>query len=350
MSGSFASIREKAPCLSILRVLLFSVVVTQAIFAQELSLLITTGGPFTALGLDVGINAKGVIAFTANDANGSAAFTVDEAGVVRKHTFQSSNRTFGTSVAINDANPPEIAVRDLVSGSPPTIVMRRWVASGKNAFNVVGNSASGNYDSASFRADINKSGVVSFSALVAGSTATVLLAGDSQATLKTLATFSTVTGFYPQISDDNVIVIRDTANRILTYKYPPTGAPEVIAGNGYNEVGRSPGIAASSEVLAFSGTRSSGKGLFVALKGSAGRSVIRLAREGVDLLTDVDLDSRVGVTATGNLTQGLELAAVFSGTFNGTKGIYAIGAKASETNGNITLSAGPPVLIAPVGV
>jgi hypothetical protein len=121
-----------------LLVLLFAFVVTQAIFAQELSLLITTGGPFTALGLDVGINAKGVIAFTANDANGSAAFTVDEAGVVRKHRFQSSNRTFGTSVAIKDANPPEIAVLDLVRGSPPTIVMRRWVASGKNAFNVVG--------------------------------------------------------------------------------------------------------------------------------------------------------------------------------------------------------------------
>jgi murein DD-endopeptidase MepM/ murein hydrolase activator NlpD len=318
--------------------------------SQELNLLITTGGPFTALGLDVGINAKGVIAFTANDANGSAAFTVDEAGVVIRQTFQSSNRTFGTSVAINDAIPPEIAVRDRVGGSPPTFLMRRWVANGKNDFSVVGNSASGNYDSASFRADINKLGVVSFSALVAGSTATVLLAGDSQATLKTLATFSTATGLYPQISDDNVIVIRDTVNRIVTYKFPPNGADEVIAGNGYKDVGRAPGIAASSDVLAFSGNRSSGKGLFVALKGPTGRSIFRLAGEGVDLLTDVDLDSRVGVTATGKLTQGLELAAVFSGTFNGTKGVYAIGAKAIETNGNITLSAGPPVMIAPVGV
>jgi hypothetical protein len=318
--------------------------------AQERTLLVTTGGTYSAIGLEVGINSRGAIGFTANDTLGSAAFAVDPNGTVLRHTFQSATRTFGPAVSINDQIPPQIAVRDRVSGSPPAFLMRRWNANATTTFTIVGNSAGGDYDSASFRADINSSAVMTFSALVAGSTATELLAGSSQGSLTTLATFPTVTSFYPQISDDNVIVIRDTANRIVTYKYPLVGTDEIIAGSGYTEVGRAPGIAASSDTIAYSGNRSSGDGVFVALKGSSGRNIFRLAGEGADLLTDVDLDSRVGVTATGSLARGLYIAVVFSGTFNSTQGVYAVGARAVEINRAITFSAGPPVMIAPVNV
>lgn len=314
--------------------------------ATEKKLLVSTGAGLTTIGSEIGLNNQGTVAFTGTDSGGSAAFTVGGSGTVTKHTFQSANRTFGTSAVLNDQSPPQIAVRDRVSGSTPAWLVRTWSADGSLLWKKIGSSLDGNFDSATFRTDINNSGTVVFAGLTGGSTITPLFAGTSQASLVAVATFSGVYALYPQISEDDVVVVQDPSNRIVTYSYP-SGAVEIIASvpSSFADTGRSPGIAPTRIVVAFSGDRGAGEGLFVGVKGTNGRSTHRIAGEGVDGISDIDFDHRVGVTCNGSLATGLQISLVFRGVSNGIQGIHMIDCVATEVNGVVSCSSAAPQLL-----
>src|SRR6185436_5540747 len=109
------------------------------------------------------------------------------------------------------------------------------------------------FNSATNFVDINDSGVVSFTGLVANSSQTALFA-DTTAPPDQLATFPGNVPLRPQLSDNNRIVLRDQLGAISVWPVP-SGAPSGVAGtfNGFGNLGRMPGISADGTGIAFIG-------------------------------------------------------------------------------------------------
>lgn len=323
---------------------------TIAASAQEAEVMVSTPNGFSLLDAQVAINDAGTVAFTGRDsANNSKAFVSDGPGQSMPVTFFSANRTF-RGASINNAVIPVVATRDLVSG--PFYLMRKWPVDGSTTFTTVGKSPN-HFDSCQLYCDVNDNGIVAFSGLIGGSTATALFAGSTEPPTQ-LATYPGITFVRPQISNDNRIVFRDNQStiRLMTY---PVGAAESIAGtsNGFAFVGMEPGISPDGTVVAFGGDRGAGPGVFVAVSFSGGRQIVRVAGEGMDIFSSLSTDSRVGVTSRGSIATGQEIAVFFTGTQTeppaaAVTGAFAIGIRVAEVGGAVEtqlLGEGVPVLV-----
>ncbi len=312
-------------------------------------LMAVSGGELQSIDALVGINNAGTVAFVARNAIGSEGYVSHTPGAWTEITFfASATRTYG-GAAINNAAQPQVAIRDRVSGAPGFWLVRRWNADGSRLFDVVGRSPT-HFDSAATYVDLNDSGQIAFSALVSGSTRTRLYVGSAEPPT-TVAEFSGNVLVRPQISNSGEIVARDNQNRILVWTIPGPLTTQVSTGvPAFVSVGAEPGISANGDAVAFAGDRGTGNGVFVSIRNGTMRQLLRLAGERSDSFTDIDAANRVGVTSMGAVTDanGLRGTAVFVGTLDGLRGVYAADFTARLVAGTLrtTLSCAFPVVVA----
>lgn len=182
------------------------------------------------------------------------------------------------------------------------------------------------------------------SALVGGSTTTVLLIGDTRP-LTQAVSYSGNIGLRPQIADTGEAVIRDNIGRIIAWT--ETGSSFVAAGGsgGFgSDTGNKPGISRDGSVIAFSGNRGSGLGIYVALRSPTFTpAVVPIAGgELADGFTNFVSEQRVGVRAVHTVSSNL-VTVVFQASFNGQDGIYT--RNLTATNGVLQpLAAAKPVI------
>ncbi len=294
----------------------------------RVSVVVQTGGTLSAIDTYTSINNQRKVALTGRDSTGSRVFVCTETGQLSAVSFTgSSSRTF-LGASINNESPAQTASRDQVSGSPPTYFERKWSETG--SFTVVGRSPT-HYDSAQSFVDVNDSGVVAFMALTGGSLNTSLFAGTAEPPTQ-LASWGGTVSIRPQISNNNLIVVRDNTNRILLYPYP-AGTPIFIAGtsNGFTTTGAWPGISADGSVVSFYGDRGNGPGIFASVRRADGTwQLIPVSGDGLEPaggFTAFDPNQRVGVIADGDVSVEKHFRLVFSGTKGGLAGIYTVGGR-----------------------
>jgi len=310
---------------------------------QVLHPVVITSGSLTAIDAAVAINNEGLIAFTGRDTDGSKVFVATAPSTYRAVSFWNSNRTF-QGVGISSGASPAISARDLVSGSPPAYLLRKWDVN-TGGYTLIGSSPS-NFDSVITLCDINDSGVVSGVALIGGSTSTALVAGATSPPTQ-LAVYSGAQSIRPQIANTGDVVIRDNIGRIISWNYP-SGAATVYAGSttGFDSTtGRRPGISKDGAIVGFTGNRGFGPGVFVSIPdGAGGRTIRAIAGEG-DSFTGFFDEQRVGVCDTLVNSTDRIVQVVFAGIKNGVTGVYT--ASVTSTGGIVTVST--PVKLLAVG-
>jgi hypothetical protein len=140
-----------------------------------------------------------------------------------------------------------------VSGSPPSYLIRTWPTD-LSPWTIVGSTTSTppDFDSAQNFVDVNDSGLAVFQGLIDGSVNTALFAGVIRPPIQ-VAVFTGVVSLRPQISNTDLIVIRDPQNRIVLY--PAFGGnPEILATtSNFATLGQSPGISPDGRLIGFYG-------------------------------------------------------------------------------------------------
>ena len=199
----------------------------------------------------VSVNNDGTVAFAGTDGTGTRTFVISQAGQAVAITFAGSSTRLFSGAAINNQNPPKVATRDRVSGSPPVWFIRKWPAP-FGPVEVVGRSPL-DYDSATSFVDINDSGVVAFTGLVNGSLDTAVLAGDAEPPIPLVAYFGVHSSIKPQISNTNRVVFRDPDDSIVVFAYPGATLAFTAAdgSDGFFLTGTMPGISPDGQVVAF---------------------------------------------------------------------------------------------------
>jgi hypothetical protein len=256
-------------------------------------------GTFTSFG-PVSVNDTGQVAFTAFTATGSEGIIADSLGESRVTFAPATNRVY-QGAAVNGASPPDVALQDRASGSPPVFFLRRWGADGSlrmvgqsggvlgslacnggpnegeacgtsadcaadpvtsETFSCLAQPRTPDFDSATGFVDLNDEGVATFLALVNGSTQYAVFAGSSRFNLKALNIFPAgeTPLIRPQISNEKMpaIVYRDDSNNVVLNNFmnptlPATEAVSAIWGD-YSSIGDEPGISGDGNIIVFTGT------------------------------------------------------------------------------------------------
>jgi hypothetical protein len=316
----------------------------------------------TAIGIGPSINGAGTVAFQATETRGEALFVGQDLGVspprIISFAMPSSTRRYGTGVQINDLG--WVAGIDTLSGNN---LLRVWNSAAPGSFVTIargGTSGSGIAFSSVLPvpalSDLlqledlatgggNGDGLcnpgetcaprVGFTALSDASATGAVLATPVKlpSGITDKGSFNVVeitTAVRPAMSNDGRTVTRTGGTgsdpivlfpRQLT---APVPAPLLIAGtaNGFTSVGRAPGIDANARVVAFTGDRGSGAGIFLSVdEGDATRKLVPLVGEnsvvpkaelGRDIATGasrfiqgIDGNSRVAVVLQEQGTAGL---------------------------------------------
>lgn len=104
----------------------------------------------------------------------------------------------------------------------------------------------------------------------------------------------------PQMADDNEFVMRVGTGSIT--KFPPAYFPNTViasgAVGGFTTLGERPGVSDDGRVVAFSGDRGAGQGVFVSVAAAGARRILRIAGEG-DGFVNFAMDQRIGAVAYG---------------------------------------------------
>ncbi len=299
---------------------------------HTLDIAVRTGATFSSIDAQVAVNDQRTIAFTGADAKGNGVFAMPDQGQPRALAPQASSRNY-SAAAINDTLVPEVTTRERASGAPPVYFFRRWSTSGLTA-TIVGRSP-GDFDSAVSRLDINNRSTVVGVALVGGLSSTALVAGSASPPTR-LATYSGLQQLWPQISDDDVVVVTDPQSRVVTWPYP-TGTGEVFAspGSGFSSVGVKPGISDDGSTVAYIGDKGAGSGIFIGLRGMGASYQLLVAGAGTENFTAIDGNHRAGVTASGSLSTGKWVMLAFHGTRSGKSGVYFAQLRVRDVSGTL---------------
>lgn len=308
----------------------------------------TGSGGIVSLGTGPSVNDKGKVAYIGRYAGGPSVFAWSPLGGATDiaTSFLSPNRNFGEAVMINRHDEVLTWNRLLPLGLYEVRVFRSGTANDSSVMvrglagsqryellyqNPAMNAARVLEDNVSTIPTGNKDGVcdsgevcvsqIAFNALVTLPTrvlGTVVDNPTNAADQGTMNEFGLNTSLSkPAIADDGRIVIRGNlaSNPINLFSYA-LGSPTTIAGSaqGFTALGAAPGITPDGRVVAFSGNRGFGDGIFLSIaKSGGGRRIVRVAGENTVVqkaelgfngsnqklyFASIELDSRVGVAYT----------------------------------------------------
>lgn len=153
----------------------------------------------------------------------------------------------------------------------------------------------------------------------------------------------------PQMADDNEFVMRVGTGSIT--KFPPAFFPNTViasaAVGNFGNLGEKPGVSDDGRVVAFTGDRGNGQGIFVSLALGGTRRILTVAGEG-DGFVNIAVDERVGVTADGTAPR---FRVAFLAEFQGRRGCYVVeGVPEFDTiTGNWVANRRPPALAIGIG-
>jgi hypothetical protein len=278
---------------------------------------------FSGMGNNVSINDSGKVAFVGQlGSSGEGVFIGDGSTSPSNITvgFQSSTRVFGSSVQINNTN--QVLARDRVSGSPPPSLVRIWDGNSTSFFTTIarGGLPGNPYDSVFTQPSFNNNASsanpnpVVFTALRG---ATQYMATPINVAAQTYNEVAMPGSLRPMMADTGNIVVRagsTSASPVQLYNQSLGLLGEIAyAGNGFTSLGQSPGISDDGKIIAFTGDRGNGIGIFVSVDRGSSHRIISVAGESFDgsecsdrqlgadhngasiCFSNFEIDSRVGV-------------------------------------------------------
>ena len=250
------------------------------------------GGPFDSplsfFDSKVSVNNSGHLAFAgSNSSSDSAGYVGWGSGAISRITSEGlfSSRRFA-GAAINNETPPTAAFRELVPGSPPTYLIRKWksdtdvtligrsigitgglCAGGTRAGQTCQNSVpdcpiifgpdlvgyaacslgpSAPFDSATFWLDMNDNGIVTFLGFVNGSTQNALLSGKDETDLLRVLEFpaGTFPAVRPQAAFTDDVVFFDGNGAVKVMAPGAVGPTTIASASTYAITANRPGISA----------------------------------------------------------------------------------------------------------
>lgn len=249
----------------------------------DFTLMAETGPTFTALGDAPSVNRSGTVAFQGQNASGQGVWSSDGLAITDLTPgFDGSTRAFGRAVMLSDAG--NAIESDRVNGAPPLTFIRLWPGSGSGAFTTLGRGGTGQpHDSVLSHPALSANGAAwAFTTLATGSVVRQLVTPLGATDLLG----NQGTGYRPLVADDGTVVLRDSNAALLQIQVFRGGNPnnlDVAAGGsaGFTQLGNQPGISDSGKIVAFSGDRGNGPGVFVAYEQTPGVwTITRVAGEG----------------------------------------------------------------------
>lgn len=314
--------------------------------AQRYQLTEIVAAPGTYSAIDqCALNHQGHVAFVAAPTGSSNAGLYLWRGASATLIAPGSAQRTYLGVALANGRDPVTAGIDRVSGSPPTYFARRWPATYVGFPSPVGSSQRGDFNSAFGSLDINDAGYVAFGGLVDGSANSALFLGASTVTAPArVVTYPGVVGQFPQLAQDNSIVVRDNQQRIVVWR---AGLSTIVADAsvGFATVGQRPGISSNGALVSFAGIRNGlPRGVYVSVPTANGRQLLTIAGEGRGPFTGITDTERVGITMSGAMA-----TVTFAGGTAAGNGIYAVDFAWVSRNGVLEALTMPPVLVAAIG-
>ena len=248
------------------------------------------------------LNNQGDVAFVAAPTGASNASVYLWRGAAPSVIAPGSTQRTFLGVALANGRNPITAASDRVNGSPISYFTRKWPATYAGFPLPVGNSQRGDFNSVFGSLDVNDAGYVAFGGLVDGAASTALFLGSSDVVAPIrVVTYPGTVGQFPQLAQDNSIVVRDNQQRIMLWR---AGTSTVIADAtlGFSTVGQRPGISSDGSMVSFAGIRSARpRGVYVSVPHGGGRQLLTIAGEGSGPFTGITDSERVGVTMSGQM-------------------------------------------------
>lgn len=284
---------------------------------------------------DCTINQRGWVAFVANQDQGSGVYPnvfadigiPNSARSISPSVTTANSPQLGPGLQINDTGL--VVIRRFVSipsplGAIPVSTIETWDSRGTDVRNtlVYGEPLLGQFDGVYNYPSLANNGSCVFAALDNGGNflGTLTVSGGFRVSL--LAPLPK-----PMMADSDRFVMRLGSDKISLF--PPAFFPNVtLAGpnDGFSTVGERPGIADDGTVVAFSGDRGPGAGIFASVPVAGTRQLIRIAGEGADAFQGFAMDERIGAETS----EGEWFRVVFIGTQNGVQGLYSVEARAVQ--------------------
>jgi hypothetical protein len=270
------------------------------------------------VGAEVSVNDRGTVAYTAVNGQGSGLWKGDgtAAPLQLSPELTTPTRHFGYP-QIN--NVGEVVARDVIAGSPPGYLIRKWSQSGASESIVLRINRN-----AVLFPSLNDDGDVSYVELDTRSdpsndTTRLLIRLQGDLT-NSMASFAGAVPLRPLCASGSLIVVKAgdaPAAPVSLFDGINPLAPARILSEGFSKVGSSPGISDDGSAIAFVGVRDAGRGVYLYLNQASptNRTLTRIAGAarnelGLDAsdpgyywhfidndnkFAEIDLDSRVGV-------------------------------------------------------
>lgn len=231
-------------------------------------------------------------------------------------------------------------------GPIPVSYIETWNSNATNTRNtlVYGEPLFGTFDGLYPHPSMNNLGGIVFAALDQNLNYLGTLTGAGGFTVQLTAPLPK-----PQLADDNEFVMRVGTGSITKFPaafFPNTVIASAAVGN-FGNLGEKPGVSDDGRVVAFTGDRGNGQGIFVSLVLAGSRRILAVAGEG-DGFVNIAVDERVGVAADGTAPR---FRVAFLAEFQGRRGCHVVeGVPEFDTiTGTWVANRRPPALAIGVG-
>jgi hypothetical protein len=313
----------------------------------NLTTLATTAIPSPFAGLSFGnlpsINNQSRVAFVTNAASGNGIWLAGQGqtiNVTADFTSHNDSRTYGRGVAINDTN--QIVAVDKIGVQ---YYVRQWDGNNPNQradlFQAPsrGLAPDDTFDFVQTFTGIDNHNDAAFVVYDRSTAARYVMkedggVGTGPYPVHTTNANGAKLSPRPVLTDDGRVLATSNGNLDLAQTISNR---EFIAGpkNGFQSIDPGAAVSKDGRVVVFTGDRGKGPGLFAAYQTGSGRTIVRLAGEGLDSFTKFDPTGDVAVNNTWGTDRSVTIA--FKGTSALGTGIYTVqlsvfGQKANDPN------------------